>query len=142
MPTFCDRICDTDLEAVEAIRSACHSLLPSWQNPEAFFLKRSNITSGLTKLIRLIASEPRVLGRAVPGLRVVGGGTVAVPALRGSYAAPRAQALSLASRVFAAPVAPLEPRSGGYARARSRPLPRRHHYPLPPVNLNTQGRLL
>jgi hypothetical protein len=45
MPLFCDKPCDTDLEAVEAIRSACHGLLPNWQNPERYFIQRSNITS-------------------------------------------------------------------------------------------------
>jgi hypothetical protein len=34
MPLFCDKLCDSDVEALEAIRAACHALLPSWQNPE------------------------------------------------------------------------------------------------------------
>jgi hypothetical protein len=102
MPTFCDRICDSDVEALEAIRSACHGLLPSWQLPERFFEQRSSITGALTKLIRLLASEPRTLGRAVPGLRVVVGGgpvlTAPVLPARSRYAAPRAQALSLSGQ--------------------------------------------
>jgi hypothetical protein len=100
MPTFCDRLCDSDVEAIEAIRAACHGLLPNWQLPERFFEQRSAITGGLTKLIRLLAAEPRLLGRAVPGLRVaVGGGATLSPSgpalpARSLYAAPRAQALS------------------------------------------------
>jgi hypothetical protein len=41
---------------LEYARSACHGLLPSWTNH-----KRSNITSGLTKLVRLLGNNPRSL---------------------------------------------------------------------------------
>ena len=52
MPTFCDRLANTDIEALEAIRSACHRLLPNWQSPERYFIQRSEISGALTKLIR------------------------------------------------------------------------------------------
>jgi aryl sulfotransferase len=61
MPTFCDRLANTDIEALEAIRSACHRLLPNWQSPERYFIQRSEISGALTKLIRLTGSEPRWL---------------------------------------------------------------------------------
>jgi hypothetical protein len=148
MPTFCDRLCDSDVEAIEAIRSAVHKLLPSWQRPELFFEQRSSITSGLTKLIRLIGSEPRVLGRAIPTLRVVGGETASVAALGSRYTAPRAQALALAARTFRAPAAAPQPtvdrglssRRPAVRTAVATRRSRRHRYPLPPT-LEGQGRL-
>jgi hypothetical protein len=123
MPTFCDRQADTDVEALEAIRAAVHGLLPNWQNPERFHIQRSGISGALTKLLRLIGSEPRSLnGRAV--------------ALRNLPTASRAATLTLAAQVFAPPVAPPEPPQGAVPK---RAVRRRHSYPLPPGSLHHKG---
>jgi hypothetical protein len=143
MPLFCDKICDTDLEAVEAIRSACHGLLPNWQRPEAFFIRRSNITSGLTKLLRLLGNEPRQLNGRMPR-----------PALL-PHQVRAAAALRLAEttlRLNVPATAPQEAQDGVGASGAPKALPataarrrpaarRRHHYPMPPRGVNSQGSL-
>jgi hypothetical protein len=51
--------CSTDVEALELLRSALHRLRP--MHSEGYSEARSLITGGLTKLIRVLASEPRAL---------------------------------------------------------------------------------
>jgi hypothetical protein len=143
MPTFCDRLCDSDLEAIEAIRSACHGLLPNWQRPEAFFLQRSAITGGLTKLLRLLGNDPRQLN----GRRAL---TRAFPPTRSSSAASRAQAAALARQVFHPPPAapaplaltpPPEVLEAPKSKPRSAGRGKRHRYPLPPREVPGQSEL-
>jgi hypothetical protein len=142
MPTFCDRLCDSDVEALEALRSACHRLLPSWQNPHTFFEQRSEITSGLTKLLRLLGSEPRQLNGRVPRPDVL------------PHQARAAAAIRLATLTLGVPpAAAQEAQDGGEPPAAPRlpalvivpvrrRLSRRHRYPLPPRQLASQGTLL
>jgi hypothetical protein len=170
VPTFCNRLCDSDLEALEAIRKACHGLLPSWQNPHAFFEQRSSITGSLTKLIRLIASEPRQLNGRVPRPDVLphqvrtaaairlAEQTFSRPAVRSASVRP-AQKLHAATLVLPAIGEPMDPKPAvasfdappaGAPLALAPPLevlelpatPRkRHRYPMPPHRLNGQGTL-
>lgn len=104
-----NRVCDTDAEAVTAIRSMVHGLLPNWQNPEAFFVQRSEVSGGLTKLLRHLDRQPRVLGRPredVERLTLVAG--------TGSrYAASRSESVLLAARVFQPSPAASETRETG-----------------------------
>jgi hypothetical protein len=135
MPTFCDKLCDSDLEAIEAIRSACHALLPSWQAPEKFFVRRSEITSGLTKLLRLLGNERRQLNGRTPRPELL------------PHQVRKANAIRLATLTLGMPgPAAQEPVHGIEPVVAPDPVPvrrvpRRHRYPLPPRGLNGQGSL-
>jgi hypothetical protein len=147
VPTFCDKLCDTDLEAIEAIRRACHGLLPNWQNPHRFFEQRSEITSGLTKLLRLLGNEPRPLnGQAsrpdVLSHRVRVAGAIRLAEQTFTLHVPAATLQEPHDGLGALP-APESPASQPGAVLRiPRRSPRRHRYPLPPRGLNGQGILL
>jgi hypothetical protein len=150
VPTFVGKLCDSDLEALEALRKACHGLLPSWQNPHRFFEQRSEITSGLTKLLRLLGSDPRPLTRVprpingtcrFPGHSVTPGGRERFPP------APEAPVASPAGRygggllTLTPPPEVLEPVEA-FRRQPKRERVRRHRYPMPPRGTEGQGDLL
>jgi hypothetical protein len=151
MPTFCGRLCDSDAEAIEAVRAACHRLLPNWHHQERFFEARSEITSGLSKLLRLIGHDVRQLNGRVPAAPVLPHRVRTQAAIR---VAERAFTLTLKPAIAhagpqdalqavlpsAAPEPPAQPQRA--ARRVPRGSSRRHRYPRPPYGVNGQGVLL
>jgi hypothetical protein len=140
--TINNRLCDNDAEAIEVIRSMVHKLRPDWTLPHRFFEERSEISGALTRVLRIVAREPRQLG-----FRLLAGGNASMPvrAAGASLAAPRAAAVQMAARVFTVPVAaPVArqmafPEAERWVLARER---RRHRYPMPPRRLNVQAVLV
>jgi hypothetical protein len=129
MPVICGKLCDLDTEALTVLLEAVRRLRPDWRNAETFYEWRSEITGGLSVLLRVIGSNPRELnGR--------------VPTLRDFQVAPRARAIEVAAAVFRPPRAPPEPPPAPVVtRLVSRPPRRRshHRYPMPPRALSDQG---
>jgi hypothetical protein len=134
-------VCDSDVEVLEAIRRMVHRLTPDRRDPERFHEDKSEISSALTRLIKIAARHPSSLN-ARPQTPVQPANGQALLKAEALFrppvaAAPRPRVYPRTPYLRSQPaVSALRLKTASWKTAWSAWRPRRHRYPRPPRNPN------